>query len=352
MKIAVLSPIAWRTPPHHYGPWELVASNTAEGLVRKGHDVTLFATADSQTAGHLDSVCPKPYEEDKTIDPKVWECLHISNLVEKADQFDIIHNHYDFLPLTYSKLIQTPMVTTIHGFTSNKILPVYQKYNANTHYISISISDRSPDLEYAGTVYNGINLDEFELSTGDDDYLLFFGRIHPEKGTVESIEIAKKAGKRLIIAGIVQDTEYFETQVKPLIDGKQVEYIGPVGPEKRSVILGRALALLHPIFFEEPFGLSVAEAQACGTPVIAFNRGSMPELIDHGKTGFICDTIDEAVQHVEESAQIAPKTCRDRIYSKFSIESMVEGYEAIYKQILGGTKTSGFEEVVPAATQY
>ena len=200
MKIAILAPIAWRTPPEKYGPWEQVASNIAEGMVKKGLDVTLFATGNSHTAGKLEYVSKTAYAEDNTIDPKVWECLHISNVMERAHEFDIIHNNFDFLPLTYSRLIDTPMVTTIHGFSSQQILPVYKKYNSNSHYVSISNSDRSAELDYTATVYNGIDSKDFTFNEKPEDYLLFFGRIHPHKGTYESIQIAKKANKKLIIS--------------------------------------------------------------------------------------------------------------------------------------------------------
>ena len=186
MKIAVLSSVAWRTPPRKYGPWEQVASNITEGLVEKGIDVTLFATGDSVTKGKLEYVCEYSWSEHPEQDPKVCECLHISNIMEKSGQFDLIHNNFDFLPLTYSHLIRTPMVTTIHGFSSKIILPVYRKYNRTSTYVSISNSDRNPDLDYAATVYNGINTDEFTFRPVSEDYLLFFGRIHPEKGIEES----------------------------------------------------------------------------------------------------------------------------------------------------------------------
>lgn len=334
MKIAILSPIAWRTPPLKYGPWEQVASNIAEGLIDKGVDVTLFATGNSKTAGKLQYVSKTAYAEDSNLDPKVWECLHISNLMEQADQFDLIHNHFDFLPLSYSRLIKTPMVTTIHGFSSPNILPVYAKYNSDGYYVSISDSDRDPSLDYIATVYNGINSNEFTFQPTPKDYLLFFGRIHPEKGTSESIQIAKKAGKRLIISGLIQDEAYFETKVKPFVDDDNVIYVGNSGPAERDRLLGEALALLHPISFDEPFGLSVAEAMFCGTPVIAYRRGSMPELINDKKTGFLVHTIDEAVKAVGKLPSIDRKQCKDWAYSKFSKERMVEGYLKVYKEIL------------------
>ena len=333
MKVAVLSPVAWRTPPRHYGPWEQVASNIAEGLVKNGINVTLFATGDSITRGKLESVCAKGYEDDRTQDAKVLECLHISNLMEKADQFDIIHNNFDFLPLTYSGLIKTPVITTIHGFSSTQIVPVYKKYNSKGYYVSISHADRSDELDYIGTVYNGLKIDDFQFNNAPGDYLLYFGRIHPDKGTAKAIEIAKKAKRKLIIAGLVQDTNYFREKVEPQLS-PQIEYVGNAEPAKRNELLGNALALLHPISFNEPFGMSVAEAMLCGTPVIAFNRGSMPELIKSEKTGFLVNTVDEAVEAVSQLDKIKRKDCYDWASSQFSSEKMVTDYIALYERIL------------------
>jgi len=334
MKVAILAPAAWRTPPRHYGPWEQVASNITEGLVAKGLDVTLFATGDSITGGKLDSVIAQGYEEDRSQDAKVVECLHISNLMEKAADFDIIHNHFDFLPLTYSGLIKTPMVTTIHGFSSPKIIPVYQKYNNTSHYVSISNSDRNSSLIYAATIYNGIRVSDFGFKNTPGDYLLYFGRIHHDKGTAEAIEIATRSKKKLLIAGIIQDSNYFEQKVKPFLSD-QVVYVGEAGPEKRNELMQNALALLHPINFDEPFGLSVAEAMLCGTPVIAFNRGSMSELIIHEKTGFLADNIDQAIQAVSDIGKINRGQCRNWSMEQFSQEKMVEEYVKLYERVLG-----------------
>lgn len=333
MRVAVLAPVAWRTPPRHYGPWEQVASNVAEGLVKKGLDVTLFATGDSITAGKLDAICAKGYEEDKSQDAKVLECLHISNLMEKAASFDIIHNHFDFLPLTYTGLIKTPVITTIHGFSSPQIIPVYQKYNAANHYVSISHANRSPQLHYLATVYNGINADEFEFNANPADYLLYFGRIHHHKGTAEAIAIAKKSKRRLIIAGIIQDENYYREKIEPELN-EQIAYIGPAGPGKRKELLGQALALLHPINFDEPFGLSVAEAMFCGTPVIAFNRGAMPELIRQGETGYLVHDMDEAADAIGQLKRIKRSACHQWALSQFSATKMVSDYLQLYHKIL------------------
>ena len=334
MKIAILSPIAWRTPPEKYGPWEQVASDVAEGMVAEGQDVTLFASGNSITSGKLASVISKPYGDDPAADVKVNESLHISNLMERSSEFDIIHNHYDFLPLTYSKLITTPIVTTIHGFSSPLIIPVYKKYNENSSYVSISNADRNETLRYIATVYNGIDTSKFTLNEYPEDYLLFFGRIHPHKGTSEAIEIARRTGQRLVIAGLIQDETYWKEKVEPFVDHGQVLYIGNCGPEKRNEVLGKARALLHPISFDEPFGLSVAEAMCCGTPVIAFNRGAMPELIIDGKTGFLVNNITEAVDALKRIKDLHRMDCRAHVGKYFSREKMTKDYLQVYQQIL------------------
>lgn len=336
MKIAILSPVAWRTPPKHYGPWEQIASNVAEGLIEKGIDVTLFATMDSITKGKLAAVVPLGYEEDRNADAKVVECMHISHLMERANEFDLIHNHFDFLPLTYSRLISTPMVTTIHGFSSPKIIPVYKKYNHAGYYISISNANRNAKLNYIGTVYNGLATEDFtfkEESKGN--YLLFLGRIHPDKGTFEAIRIAQKSNYKIIIAGIIQDNQYFKEMVEPYLNDKRICFEGAVGPQRRDELMGNALALLHPIQFDEPFGMTVAESMLCGTPVIAFNRGSMPELIRDGKTGFLVNTIEEAAQKVSKISDIDRRVCHEWAISQFSREKMVSDYLKIYGQIVG-----------------
>ncbi|UEG54924.1 glycosyltransferase family 4 protein [Mucilaginibacter daejeonensis] len=335
MRVAVLSPVAWRTPPRHYGPWEQVASNIAEGMVKKGADVTLFATGDSVTAGKLDAICEAGYEEERNQDAKVLECLHISNLMEKADQFDLIHNNFDFLPLTYSRLIKTPVITTIHGFSSQRIIPVYKKYNDSSHYVSISNADRSPELDYIGTVYNGLNTCEFDFSANADEHLLYFGRIHHDKGTAEAIEIAKRTGRKLLIAGIIQDVNYYRERVEPFIDNEQIIYVGHAGPDKRKELLGSAAALVHPINFNEPFGMSVAESMLCGTPVIAFNKGSMPELIKDQQTGFLVNDVNQAVEAVGQLGRIDRQACHDWAVANFSSEKMVDDYYKLYQQILG-----------------
>ncbi len=333
MKVAIISPIAWRTPPRHYGPWERVVSLLAEGLVKENIDVTLYATGDSITAAKLRSVCQTPYEEDREVDAKVWESLHISAVMEQGEEFDLIHNNYDFLPLTYSGLIKTPVVTTIHGFSSTKILPVYKKYNKKTHYVSISDADRNAELDYIRTVYHGIDIERFNLIKDRGDYLVYFGRIHPDKGTREAIQVAKLAKKKLVIAGIIQDRPYYEKYVEPQL-GDDVCYIGSVGPEERNKVLGNAYALLHPIYFSEPFGLSVVEAMACGTPVLAFNKGSMPEIIQDGINGFLVANVEEMADKINAVQNISREICRQTVEMRFTQQIMVKAYIDVYKEIL------------------
>jgi glycosyltransferase involved in cell wall biosynthesis len=334
MRVAMLSAVAWRTPPKKYGPWELVTSNITEALVEAGIDVTLFATGDSITSAKLESCIDIGYADNPLADAKVCECLHISNLFEKAASFDIIHNNYDFLPLTYSSLVSTPMVTTIHGFSSPLIVPVYKKYNYNNHYVSISNSNRHPALNYIATVYNGINTADFTFNPQQGNYLLFFGRIHPEKGTLEAIQLAKSCSRKLVIAGLIQDENYYRQQILPHIDNENIVYAGNCAPAERDKLLGNAFALLHLISFDEPFGLSVVEAMCCGTPVIAFNRGAMPEIIEQGKTGFIVESLDEGTTCVGKMDTIDRSYCRKWVVDNFSREKMANSYLDIYKQIL------------------
>jgi glycosyltransferase involved in cell wall biosynthesis len=333
VRVAVLAPIAWRVPPRHYGPWELFASLLTEGLVARGHEVTLFASGDSQTSARLASVVPTGWSEDASIEPKVAECLHISQVFERADDFDVIHNGFDFLPLTYSRLVDTPVVTTIHGFSSERIVAVYEKYDTG-NYVAISDADRHPALGYAATIHHGVDTDRFGLHPDPGDHLAYFGRIHPDKGTVEAIDVAERAGRSLVIAGIVQDADYFEEKVRPRVDGERVRYVGPVAAANCSEFLGGAAALLHLIDFDEPFGFSVVEAMACGTPVIAFDRGSMPEIIDDGHTGAVVADIDAAVAAVERVRGFDRSGIRERAVARFGVDRMVDDYVAVYERTL------------------
>lgn len=340
MKIAMLAPIAWRTPPRHYGPWELVTSLLTEALVARGVDVTLFATLDSQTSATLAGVVPAPYEEDPTIDAKVWEYRHLAHLFERAGEFDLIHNQADFPAHAFANLVATPMVTTIHGFSSERILPMYKPYEHRVHYVAISAADRLLDLAYAATIHHGIRLDDFPFDASGADSLLFFGRVHPDKGAAEAIAAARSAGRHLDLYGIVQDPAYFESQVAPALS-ENVRYHGPVGGAARARALGHARAMLHLINFEEPFGLSVVEAMACGTPVIANRRGSMSELIEHGVTGFLVDSPAEAVAAIECAGDLDRAAIRRRTAERFSVERMADAYYSLYCRTINGSRIYG-----------
>ena len=336
MRVAMLGSISWRTPPRAYGPWELVTSLLTEALVARGVDVTLFATLDSQTSAKLEGVAPRGYSEDPALDAKVWEALHVAHLFERAGEFDLIHNQADFVPLVFSRLVATPMITTIHGFSSPRILPVFERYADRQHYVSISDADRAPSLAYAATIHHGIEVGKFPFDRDGGDDLLFFGRIHPDKGAGEAIRAARAAGRKLVMCGLVQDEGYHQREVAPFIDGKAVEYRGVVGGEERLRALGAARGLLHLIHFDEPFGLSVIEAMACGTPVIAHRRGSMPELIEDGVTGFLVDSFDEAIAAIERLGEIDRRACRRAVEQRFTVERMADEYLALYERILAG----------------
>lgn len=330
-RIAVLSPVAWRTPPRQYGAWETVASNIAEGLVARGWDVTLFASGDSITRGHLSYVVQKGYEEDPDVDPKVAETLHISAAFERAAEFDLIHSHYDFMALAYTKLVKTPVLTTIHGFSSPKIMPAYQKYK-DGYFVSISDSDRAPGLNYLATVYNGIDLSLYPLQKSRGEDLIFLGRIHPEKGVHLAIAVARLSGIPLLIAGIIQDQGYFRTQVEPYLDD-QIRYIGPVDVDGKNALFARARALLHLNTIPERFGLVLVEANAAGVPAIAMDMGSCREVIEHGQTGFLVQNVNEAVRALQRLPEIDSGQCRERVEKHFSIETMVAAYERVYETI-------------------
>jgi glycosyltransferase involved in cell wall biosynthesis len=305
-----------------------------EGLVKRGLDVTLFATADSLTSARLAAVAPTGYSEDPTLDPKVWEALHIANLFERAAEFDLIHNSFDFLPLTFTRLVETPVVTTIHGFASDATLPPYVAYADRVSYVAISDADRHPALDYVATIHHGIDFSQFEFNPEPDDYLLFFGRIHPDKGVAEAIEVARAMGIPLVIAGIIQDQGYFDREVAAHVDDRAIRYIGSVGPAERSRILGGATALLHLINFDEPFGFSVVESMACGTPVIASPRGSMPEIVSDGMNGFLVQTLDDATGAVEAVSSLDRRKVRDSVENRFTVERMVDRYIKVYRQLV------------------
>jgi glycosyltransferase involved in cell wall biosynthesis len=332
-RIAILAPVAWRTPPRAYGAWETVASNIAEGLVARGWtNITLFATRDSITQARLVGCIDRGYEEDKSQVPLVSSCLHISKALERAGDFDLIHNNFDYLPLTYTPFIRTPMLTTIHGFSEPDILRVYRSYK-DTYYVSISDSDRDPELPYVATVYNGIDLSNVTFRERPGDKLVFLGRIHPDKGTHLAIDVAKRTGRELLIAGIIQDQRYFNERVRPHLNDSTIRYIGPADPVQRDALFGRAYATLHLNTIPERFGLVMAESMAAGVPVIAMDLGSCREVVRHQETGYVVRTIDDAVAAVGRVEQIDRSLCRRHVEQNFSIARMAERYERVYEEI-------------------
>jgi glycosyltransferase involved in cell wall biosynthesis len=335
LRLALLGSISFPTPPAGYGPWEQMASNLAEGMCARGLDVTLFATGNSHTRARLASVVPLGLDEDPAQNGEVASALHIANLFARAGEFDLIHNNFDWKPLTYALAGATPpLLTTIHGFSSPPILAAYYAAAARGFYCSISDADRDPGLDYLATTYNGIDPGEFTFVDRPGDYLVFLGRFHPEKGAHLAIEIAKRAGIRLKIAAIPQDLEYFKTEVEPHIDGDRVQFLGPVEREARNELLGGALALVHMVTRPERFGLTLVEAMACGTPVLGANLGSIPEIVVDGETGFVCDSVDQAVLRVPELATLSRRACRERVETTFSSERMIERYLDVYRAAL------------------
>jgi len=332
-RIAILSPVAWRTPPRAYGAWETVASNITEGLVARGwKNVTLFATKESVTKANLVAFVERGYEEDKTQIPKVSECLHISKVMQRADEFDLIHNNFDYLPLTYLPLIKTPMLTTIHGFSDEDIKRVYRDHK-DTYYVSISDADRDSELPYLATVYNGIDLSNITYRDKGGDKLVCYGRIHPDKGFHLAIEVAQKTGIELILAGIIQNQQYFDNLLKPHLNNTSIKYIGPVNPTARNELLKQARAVIHLNTIPERFGLVMAESMAAGVPVIAMDLGSCREVIADSRTGYLVNNVDEAVQAVAKIDKIDRRKCRRHVEENFTIDCMVRGYEKVYEEI-------------------
>jgi glycosyltransferase involved in cell wall biosynthesis len=338
VRIALLGPVAWRTPPRAYGPWERVTGLLAEGLTARGVDVTLFATLDSVTSARLDGVCARGYADDPSVDGRVWEALHVSHALARSAEFDLVHNHLDWLPLAFAEHWQAPLLTTVHGFSGPGIVPAYtraaDRVDTGTAFVSISDSDRRAGIDYIATVHHGVAIDELPLGTGAGPGVVVLGRIHPDKGIHTAIEVARRAGLPVTICGIVQDERYFAERVAPHIDGDRVVFLGAVGPRRRAEVLGKAAASLHLIDFDEPFGLSVVESMICGTPVVAFGRGSMPEIVDEGVTGLLVNTVEQAVTAVGRVAAIDRAGCRARATGRFNVGRMVEDYLAVYEKLV------------------
>ncbi|BAY08017.1 glycosyltransferase family 4 protein [Calothrix sp. NIES-2098] len=338
MKIAQVAPLWERVPPPTYGGIELVVSHLTDELVRRGHEVTLFASGDSQTLANLEAVYPRALRLDPNVkEYAVYEMLELSQVYQRSQEFDIIHSHVGISALSLASLVSTPTVHTLHGsFTKDnrKAFSHHQKQP----YISISNAQRQIDLNYFGTVYNGIKPEDypFKEKPQEPGYLAFLGRFSPEKGPHHAIAIAKQSGWRLKMAGKIDvvDSKFFEQEIAPHIDGQQIEYLGEVNHTQKAELLGNAAITLFPITWQEPFGLVMIESMATGTPVIAMNLGSVPEVIAHGETGFICQSYDQMAEMIPQALKLNRLNCRKHVESKFSVAQMVNGYEAVYQQII------------------
>jgi glycosyltransferase involved in cell wall biosynthesis len=340
MRIAQVAPLWEQVPPPAYGGIELVVSLLTEELVRRGHDVTLFASGDSVSEAKLEAIHPQAMRLDPTIkEYAVYEALHLNNVFQKANTFDIIHSHVGYLVLPYAKLVKTPIVHTLHGPMTpdnRKLFSVAKEQP----FVSISDAqaDRSLGLNYVATVHNAIDVSKhkFYPQASEPPYLAFLGRFSPEKGPHHAIAIAKQSGYILKMAGKVDpvDEEYFNAEIKPHIDGEQIQFLGEANHAQKNALLGGAVAMLFPITWQEPFGLVMIESMAAGTPVVAMRMGSTPEVIVDGQTGFLCDTVQECVEAVGKLGQISRLACRQHVESAFGVKRMVDAYESVYRMQL------------------
>jgi glycosyltransferase involved in cell wall biosynthesis len=344
MKIALLAPFEERVPPVKYGGTELIVYYLANILPKRGHKVFLFASGDSKTESKLMPIFPKsiraePYAKNSKIREAV-KYIGISKVIKTLKELDvdIIHNHIGWRFFPFTSFFPNPTVTTLHGPLDTEYGKFMHSWFKEQALISISNSQRMPlpNLNYAGTVYNGIDVNGFEFNSKPGDYFAFLGRMSPEKGPVQAIQIAKAAGVKLKMAAKVDasDATFFEKEVKPLIDNKQIEFLGEIESQEKSNFLKNARGLIAPIQWAEPFGLFFVEAMACGTPVITMNRGSAPEVIKNGKTGFVLNNIEEATNAVNSIDKIKREDCRKWVEKNFSAEIMVENYEKIYHQLI------------------
>jgi len=339
MRIAQITPLWLETPPQAYGGTELVVSLLTEELVKRGHKVTLFATADSKTKAKLIPIWPKGLFTDGSVKyTNAVSSLLYKELLEREHEFDVIHDHREHSTAPFSKFLKTPIITTLHNPLTEESIILFKKF-PNIHYVAISENQRKsgPGINIVRTIYHGIPVEQYGFSLRPKDYICWLSNTDPDKGLAEAIEIAKMAGEQLIISGPIfpKNADYFEYRIKPLIDGKQIQFVGAADFKKKVELLRRAKSFLFPIFKrQEPFGLVIIEAMACGTPVIAAASGSMPELIKDGETGFLVDTKEEAVQALKKIHTISRKKCREHIAENFSLQTMVDNYEQLYKEIL------------------
>ena len=340
MKIAQVAPLYESVPPRLYGGTERVVSYLTEALVELGHDVTLYASGDSNTSAQLRSLCKRALRLNggKLLSPLAHHLNLIETVAQEADEFDIIHFHLDYLPFSQIRRLEIPSVTTLHGrLDIPDLFPLFREFD-DMHLLSISNAQRAPMpwASWLGTVHHGIPEDFLQPSFSPGKYLAFLGRISPEKRVDRAIEIAHRAGMPLRVAAKIDDAdrEYFETEIRHLLTNSNVEFVGEIGEHQKAEFLGSAAALLFPIDWPEPFGLVMIESMACGTPVIAFRGGSVNEIVDEGVTGFIVESVEEAVAAVEQIPSIDRVACRERFVQRFTSQRMCEHYLSTYKRVL------------------
>jgi glycosyltransferase involved in cell wall biosynthesis len=343
MRIAIVAPLIEPVPPPLYGGTERVVAVLTDELVRRGHEVTLFASGDSQTTANLQATCPRGLRLDPDVKDYVAATLiHVGEVYRQADRFDVIHNHVDYMAFPFARLSPTPTVTTTHGRLD--LAEITRLFGTFPEQALVSISqaqrDPVPHLTWVGNVYNAIDLTNYQFHPQLGDYLVFLGRICPEKRPDRAIEVALSVGMPLVIAAKVDpvDQDYYEHAIAPLIASSElIEYIGEITEAEKDAVLGGAYASLHSIDFPEPFGLTMAEAMATGTPVIAMRRGSTPEVVADGETGFICDSIGEMIAAVERIPAIDRRACRARVEQCFSPAAMADSYEQVYRSLVRPT---------------
>ena len=339
MRIAQVAPLIESVPPKHYGGTERIVSYLTEELVRAGHDVTLFASGDSVTSARLIAPCQRSLRKNERCkDPVAREVLLLDHVIEHVDEFDLIHFHTGYLHFPISRYLRVPHVTTLHGrLDIPDVIPVFDRFR-NEPLISISNAQRQP-LEWANwqaTIYHGLPTEQFQCRPNPGDYLAFLGRISPEKRADRAIEIAKRAGMPLKLAAKVDraDRRYFKRVIEPLLAESHVDWVGEITDRDKNEFLGSAYALLFPIDWPEPFGLVMIEAMACGTPVIAYNGGSVPEVMEDGVTGFIVEGLDDAAKSVSRVCDVSRARCRNTFERRFAASRMASDYIEIYKRLI------------------
>lgn len=341
MKIAQIAPLNQRVPPRRYGGTERVVNHLTEELVGRGHKVTLFAAAGSETSSELVPVVPHPLRDAHILDPTPFTVVEVAKAYKMSSEFDIIHNHAypDYLTFAAAAKSTTPTVTTLHNPFVPETRRVFEEYK-NLKYVAISKNQRRANtrLNFCATVYNGIPVEKFPFGKKHGDYLLHVGRISLQKGTHIAIDIAAKLGKDLIIAAKLDpwEVEYFNQYVAPKLSNGNVHWVGEVDDKERNKLMSRALCLLLPITWREPFGLVMVEAMACGCPVVAFKKGSVPEIVVHGKTGFVVENERQMARAVKRIDSIDRKACREHVSENFNVKQMVDSYEELYRKIIRG----------------